>query len=69
VWSPHFFWSLDWTDWKVSASHQGLEQLDEFDEELFNEMVEKIAVDIDHVLRFRLRGGFDVAEPLWRETR
>ena len=53
----------------VETLHQGPEQLDEFDEELFNEMVEKIAVDIDHVLRFRLRGGFDVAEPLWRETR
>ena len=49
--------------------HQGPERLDEFDEELFNEMVEKIIVDADHVLRFRLRGGFDVAEPLWRETR
>ena len=49
--------------------HQGPERLDEFDEELFNEMVEKITVDTDHVLRFRLRGGFDVAEPLWRETR
>ena len=53
----------------VETLHQGPEQMDEFDEELFNEMVEKIAVDIDHVLRFRLRGGFDVAEPLWRETR
>ena len=53
----------------VETLHQGPEQLDEFDEELFNEMVEKITVDIDHVLRFRLRGGFDVAEPLWRETR
>ena len=53
----------------VETLHQGPEQMDEFDEELFNEMVEKIAVDIDHVLRFRLRGGFDVAEPLWREMR
>ncbi|NBH80685.1 recombinase family protein [Clostridiaceae bacterium] len=53
----------------VETLHQGPEQMDEFDEELFNEMVEKIAVDIDHVLRFRLRGGFDVAEPLWRESR
>ena len=53
----------------VETLHQGPEQLDEFDEELFNEMVEKITVDTDHVLRFRLRGGFDVAEPLWRETR
>ena len=51
----------------VETLHQGPEQMDEFDEELFNEMVEEIAVDIDHVLRFRLRGGFDVAEPLWRE--
>ena len=49
--------------------HQGPERLDEFDEELFNEMVEKITVDTDHVLRFHLRGGFDVAEPLWRKTR
>ena len=53
----------------VETLHQGPEQLDEFDEELFNEMVEKITVDTDHVLRFCLRGGFDVAEPLWRETR
>ena len=53
----------------VETLHQRPEQLDEFDEELFNEMVEKITVDTDHVLRFHLRGGFDVAEPLWRETR
>ena len=53
----------------VETLHQGPEQLDEFDEELFNEMVEKITVDTDHVLRFHLRGGFDVAEPLWRKTR
>ena len=53
----------------VETLHQGPEQLDKFDEELFNEMVEKITVDIDHVLRFHLRGGFDVAEPLWRKTR
>ena len=53
----------------VETLHQGPEQMDEFDEELFNEMVEKITVDTDHVLRFRLRGSFDVAEPLWRETR
>jgi len=53
----------------VETLHQGPEQMDEFDEDLFNEMVEKITVDTDHVLRFRLRGGFDVAEPLWRETR
>ena len=53
----------------VETLHQGPEQMDEFDEELFNEMVEKITVDTDHVLRFCLRGGFDVAEPLWRETR
>ena len=53
----------------VETLHQGPEQMDEFDEELFNEMVEKITVDTDHVLRFHLRGGFDVAEPLWRETR
>ena len=53
----------------VETLHQGPEQMDEFDEELFNEMVEKITVDTDHVLRFRLRGGFDVAEPLWREMR
>ena len=53
----------------VETLHQGPERMDEFDEELFNEMVEKITVDTDHVLRFRLRGGFDVAEPLWMETR
>ena len=53
----------------VETLHQGPEQMDEFDEDLFNEMVEKITVDTDHVLRFCLRGGFDVAEPLWRETR
>ena len=53
----------------VETLHQGPEQMDEFDEELFNEMVEKITVDTDHVLRFHLRGGFDVAEPLWREMK
>ena len=53
----------------VETLHQGSEQLDEFDEELFNEMVEKITVDTDHVLRFHLRGGFDVAESLWREMK
>lgn len=53
----------------IDALHQGPERLEKFDEELFSEMVEQITVDTDHVLRFHLRGGFDVAEPLWREMR
>lgn len=53
----------------IDILHQGPERLEKFDEELFNEMVEQITVDTDHVLRFHLRGGFDVAEPLRREMR
>lgn len=44
--------------------HQGPERLDEFDSELFADLVERVTVDPGHALRFKLNGGFEVTERL-----
>jgi len=44
--------------------HQGPERLDEFDSELFADLVERVTVDPGHALRFKLNGGFEVTECL-----
>ena len=51
----------------VDTLHQGPERLDEFDAELFVELVERIVADVGHGLRFRLKGGFEVTEQLWED--
>ena len=52
----------------VEVLHQGPGRLEEFDAELFAALVEKITVESGHSLRFRMKGGFEVAERL-REDR
>ena len=49
--------------------HQGPERLDEFDRELFADLVERITADSSYSLRFRLKGGFEVAERLQEDER
>ena len=49
--------------------HQGPERLDEFDRELFADLVERITADSSYNLRFRLKGGFEVAERFQEDER
>ncbi len=53
----------------VDTLRQGPDRLDDFDAELFADLVERVAVDSSHGLRFRLNGGFEVTEPLQEERR
>jgi len=48
----------------VHAIQNGPEQLTEFDEALFDELVERITVGSNGNLCFRLRGGIELAERL-----
>lgn len=48
----------------VDTLHQGPERLDDFDAELFVDLVERVVADPSHGLRFGLRGGFEVIERL-----
>ena len=52
----------------VDVLHQGPDQLEEFDAELFAALVEKITVESGRGLQFQLKGGFEVVEWL-REDR
>lgn len=52
----------------MDTLRQGLERLEEFDETLFTELVEKIVVS-PTTLRFLLNGGFEVTERLWEGER
>ena len=52
----------------MDTLHQGPERLEEFDEALFAELVEKIVVS-PTALRFLLNGGFEVTERLWEGER
>lgn len=47
----------------------GPDFLDEFDEELFGELVEKIIVESNERLRFRLKNGLELAEKIERTVR
>jgi len=48
----------------VNTIQNGPEQLTEFDEALFDELVERITVESSGNLRFRLRGGIELVERL-----
>lgn len=48
----------------VDILRQGPDQLDEFHAELFTDLVENVTADSSDRLRFRLKGGFEVTEPL-----
>ena len=52
----------------MDTLRQGPERLEEFDEALFTELVEKIVVS-PTALRFLLNGGFEVTERLWEGER
>ena len=45
--------------------HQGPKHLENFDEELFADLVERITLDSNRSLRFSLNGGFEVVEQCW----
>lgn len=47
----------------------GPERLETFDEELFDELVEQIIAESQTRLRFRLKGGIELAEQLWEAAR
>ena len=49
--------------------HDGPDQLDGFDEPLFTDLVEKIIAEAQACIRFRLRGGIELAEQLREVTR
>ena len=48
---------------------EGPEKLIEFDENIFNTLVEKITVESNSRLRFRLYGGIELPEILYREEK
>lgn len=48
----------------VDILHQGPDQMDEFHAELFTDLVENVTADSSDRLWFRLKGGFEVTEPL-----
>ena len=47
----------------------GPDFLDRFDAELFDALVEKIIVDSNECLRFRLKNGLELAEQIERTKR
>lgn len=47
----------------------GPDFLETFDEELFGELIDKIIVENNTLLRFRLRNGLELAEPIERTVR
>lgn len=49
--------------------HNGPERLESFDEALFADLVEKITVDSQTRIRFRLYGGMELTEQLWEVGR
>ena len=53
----------------VNILHQGPDRLDDFDAELFADLVERVVVAPNHGLRFRLSGGFEVIERLREDER
>ena len=47
----------------------GPDFLEEFDEELFGELVEKIIVESNECLRFQLKNGLELTEKIERTVR
>ena len=43
--------------------------LEALDEELFSELIEKIVIEDNEILRFRLINGLEVTEPIERTKR
>lgn len=57
------------TEELIAALEAGSEQLDSFDAELFDELVEKIIVDSNEQIRFRLKNGLELFETIRRAVR
>ena len=53
----------------MDALESGPDLLAEFDEELFSELVEKIIVENENRLRFRLINGLELTEQMERTVR
>jgi hypothetical protein len=53
----------------IEALESDSESMDEFDEPMFNELVEKIIVDSNEQIRFRLKNGLELTEQIERTKR
>lgn len=54
---------------QLAALEAGPDDLDGFDAELFDELVEKIIVDSNEQIRFRLKNGLELCETIRRTIR
>lgn len=61
--------TLAQTEALVTALAAGPDNLDSFDAELFEELVEKIIVDSSEQIRFRLKNGLELCETIRRTVR
>lgn len=61
--------TLAQTEALVAALEAGPEDLDSFGAELFDELVEKIIVDSNEQIRFRLKNGLELCETIRRTVR
>lgn len=57
------------TEELIAALEAGPEELDSFDAELFDELIDKIIVDSSRQIRFRLKNGLELCETIRRATR
>lgn len=57
------------TEELIAALEAGSEELDSFDAELFDELIDKIIVDSSRQIRFRLKNGLELCETIRRATR
>lgn len=57
------------TEELIAALEAGPDDLDGFDAELFDELVEKIIVDGNEQIRFRLKNGLELCETIRRTIR
>lgn len=57
------------TEELIAALEAGPAELDSFDAELFDELVEKIIVDSNEQIRFRLKNGLELCETIRRTVR
>ena len=53
----------------VSKIHSGPDHLEDFDETLFSDLVEKVTAESRSRIRFHLRGGMELAERVQEDTK
>ncbi len=61
--------TIEQTQTLIDAIEAGPDFLEEFDGELFGELVDKIIVESSERLRFRLKNGLELAESIERAVR